>query len=308
MKANWFSPELVALLLALAVVSCRPERAAEKPSTSASTNLQSFPVRGQIVSLAADGKTANIKHEEIPGYMGAMTMDFEARDTNELRGLAAGDQISFRLLVTDKDGWIDQVRKLETPKADPTTVAPRGIQIVRDVEPLDVGDPLPEYHFTNQFGQSFSTKDFKGRALAVTFVFTRCPFPTFCPRMTGGFAETQAKLLADKFAPTNWHLLTISFDPEFDTPAVLKSYGERNGCDPTHWTLATGALTDITALTEQLGLTFWRDTPNGLPNHNLRTAVFDVSGRMQTNYIGNQWTSEELAAEILKAATQPSGK
>lgn len=293
---------MAALALTLILVSCGKAPPPAAVAAPAKTNLQIFPAKGIVVSLNADGKTVEIKHEEIPGYMGAMTMDFEARNTNELRGLAPGDAVAFRLLVTDTDGWIDQVRKLESARADPTTTLPNGIHLVRDVEPLEVGGVLPDYHFTNQFGQTFSTSDFRGQALAVTFVFTRCPFPLFCPRMTSGFAETQAKLLADKSAPTNWHLLTISFDPEFDTPAVLKSYGERNGCDTNHWTLATGALVDITALTEQLGLTFWRDTPGGLPNHNLRTAVFDPAGRMRTNYVGNQWQSEELAGEILKAA------
>src|SRR6266568_3780135 len=274
---------LFALLsLVLALASCK----------KAQTPPKTFQATGVVVSLNTDGKTVEIKHEEIPGYMGAMTMDFETRDTNELRGLTAGDNVSFRMLVTDKDGWIDQIKKLDAPKADPTTVLPNGIRITRDVEPLEVGGLLPEYHFTNQLSQPFSTADFKGQALAITFVFTRCPFPTFCPRMTGGFAETQTKLLAMTGAPTNWHLLTISFDPEYDTPAVLKSYGERNGCDPAHWTLATGALADITALTEQFGLTFWRDTPNGLPNHNLRTLVLDTTGHVRTNFIGNQWTSD----------------
>jgi len=269
-------------------------------SPSASTNLQTFQVKGVVVGLEPDGKTARIKHEEIPGYMGAMTMPLSVRDTNELSGLAEGDAISFRMLVTDDDGWIDQVKKLAS--AAPVNEPPAGIRFYRDVEPLVPGDPLPEYHFTNQFGKVISTTDFKGQALAITFIFTRCPFPTFCPRMTAGFVQTQNRLKAMTNAPTNWHLLSISIDPAFDTPATLKAYGVNHGYDPKHWTLATGSLTDISAIGEHFQLSFWADTPGGLPNHNLRTVVIDASGCVQTILTGNTWTSDQLAQEIIAAA------
>jgi protein SCO1/2 len=205
------------------------------------------------------------------------------------------------MLVTDTDGWIDQLRKLPRPTTNnPPATGP--FRFVRDVEPLDVGDRLPEYRFTNQLGQAVSTSQFRGRALAVTFIFTRCPFPTFCPRTMENFAETQRKLLALAYGPTNWHLLTISFDPAFDTPTVLKAYGQTHGADPRRWTLATGALIDITAIAEQFGLTFW--SADGGISHNLRTAVIDPSGRVRKIFIGNKWTSEELVTEMVKTARE----
>jgi protein SCO1/2 len=170
---------------------------------------------------------------------------------------------------------------------------------VREVEPLNVGDTLPEYRFTNQLGQTIMTTQFRGQVLAITFIFTRCPFPTFCPRTMESFAETQRNLLAH--GPTNWHLLTLSFDPDFDTPAVLKAYGAGHGQDPRHWTLATGALIDITAIAEQFGLTFWREPEGGI-SHNLRTAVIDPAGRVRKIFKENKWTSEELAAAMVAAA------
>jgi protein SCO1/2 len=172
---------------------------------------------------------------------------------------------------------------------------------VKDVEPLDIGDPVPEYHFTNQLGQPISTSQFKGKALAINFLFTRCPFPTFCPLTANNFAETQRKLLSLTNGPSNWHLLTISFDPEFDTPAILKAYGERYKYDPEHWSLVTGNLVDITAVAEQFGQTFWHDE-NGSITHNLRTVIVDASGRVQKIIVGNKWTSDELAEEIQKGA------
>jgi protein SCO1/2 len=272
-----------------------------KPASTA-TNPTSFQVQGVVIELMPDEKTVRIKHEEIPGYMAAMTMPFEVRDTKELAGLEAGDRVAFRMLVTDDDGWIDQIRKLPRPTTNnpPTSGA---FRFVRDVEPLNPGDLLPEYRFTNQLGQAIRTTQFRGQVLAITFIFTRCPFPTFCPRTMENFAEAQRKLLARTNGQTNWHLLTLSFDPDFDTPAVLKAYGASYGQDPRHWMLATGALIDVTAIAEQLGLSFWREEGGGI-SHNLRTAVIDAAGRVQKVLVGNKWTGEELVAEMSKAAEQ----
>ncbi len=267
-------------------------------STPTSTNQRVFQVKGVVVAVKLKEKSVEIKHEEIPGFMPAMTMPFEVKDANELTGIGPGDAVSFRMIVTDSEGWIEQVRKTgATATNSPPMTGP--FRLVRDVEPLGVGEPLPEYQFTNQFGQALSTKQFKGGALAITFLFTRCPFPTYCPLMSSHFAEAQQKLLALPNAPTNWHLLTISFDPDFDKPAILKSYAERYKYDPAHWSFATGALIDVTALAEQVGLTFWHDETGNI-SHNLRTVVFDPEGRLQKVLVGNQWTSDELVAEMVK--------
>jgi protein SCO1/2 len=283
----------------LGLVACgRADSAARAPASAPGTNQQTFQVKGVVVSLKPSEKSVVIKHEEIPGYMPAMTMPFDVRDTNELAGLSPGDTVAFRMLVTDTEGWIDRIRRLGSTNLPPTT---GHFRMVRDVEPLNPGDRLPEYHFTNQLGQAFSTTNFAGQALAITFLFTRCPFPTFCPLMASDFFETQQKLQAAASGPTNWHLLTISFDPEFDKPAVLKGYAERYRYDPARWTFATGDLVEITAIAEQFGLNFWHDETGSI-SHNLRTAVVDASGRVQKIFTGNTWKSEELAAEMTQAA------
>jgi len=278
-------------------VSCDRAETQTPATVVAGTNRQVFQVKGVIVKVAPREKSVEIKHEEIHGYMPAMTMPFDVKDTNELAGLAPGDSVVFRMIVTDTEGWIEQIRKLGSTNSVPTA---GNFRLVRDVEPLNVGDRLPEYHFTNQLGQAFSTADFKGQALAITFLFTRCPFPTFCPKMANDFSETQQSLIsAGNF--TNWHLLTVSFDPEFDKPVVLKSYAERYHYDPAHWTFATGDLVEITAIAEQCGLNFWHDETGSI-SHNLRTVVFDASGRLQKIFTGNTWKTEELVAEMTQAA------
>jgi protein SCO1/2 len=286
-----------ASLLACVAVSCGKKSENFSTEKSGNTNQQIFQAKGVVEEINADGKSAVIKHEEITNYMAAMTMEFEAKNTNELRGLKAGDAISFRLIVTDDDGWIDQVKKLNLP---PTETPSRAtFRRVRDVEMLNVGDVLPEYHFTNQLGQAVSLSDFKGQALAIDFIFTTCPFPTMCPRLSQNFSDAEKKIKAAANAPTNWHLLTISFDPERDTPAVLKSYAERHDYDPQHWSLLTGDLIEITAIAEQFGQTFWRE--GGSISHNIRTAVIDANGKVQKIIPDNKWTSDELVAEVLKS-------
>jgi protein SCO1/2 len=251
------------------------------------------------VEVHPEEKSVRIKHEEIPGYMQAMTMPFDVKDAKELSGIEAGDPVSFRMIVTDTYGWIDQIRKTGAK----TNVLPStpNLRFSRDLEPLNVGDPMPEYNFTNQLGERFSTAQFKGRALAINFIFTRCPFPTFCPMTARNFSEVQQKLLALPESPSNWHLLTISFDPDFDTPAVLKAYAQNYEAKPERWTFATGATADIADLGAKFGLTFWRDETGSI-SHNLRTLVIDASGRVQNIIGGNEWTSDELVRELVKAA------
>lgn len=264
------------------------------------TNEQVFQVKGVVKAVRPRQKEIEIKHEAIPGYMPAMTMPFDVKDTNELIGLEPEQAISFRLTVTDTEGWVDNIKSLG-PAPEPIAPNSSPGQPVRAVEPLQKGDPLPEYFLTNQFGEAMKTTQYKGQALAITFLFTRCPFPTFCPRLANDFAEVQQKLLTVQGGPTNWHLLTVSFDPEFDQPAVLKGYADAHHYDPTHWTFATGDLGDVSALGDLFGLAFWHDSTGSI-THNMRTAVIDASGRLQKVFEGKDWTSAELAAEIVKGA------
>ena len=266
-----------------------------------------------IREVFPDKKKVKITHEDIPGYMEAMTMMLDVRDTKELAGFQPGDSVSFRMLVTDDDGWIDQLKKTGGPRT-PLPAEPPGFRRVREVEPLAVGDKMPDYTFTNTAGRVVRLSDFKGRALGFTFIFTRCPFPTFCPRLSSNFAEAQSRLKARSGGPTNWNLLSITIDPEFDTPERLKSYASRYKADPEHWDLVTGTLIDITAIGEQFGLQFWRGNPNEPINHNVRTVIVDAAGRVQWVTNDNEWKPDVFVEQIVKAAgakpepdTPPSG-
>jgi protein SCO1/2 len=262
---------------------------------------QTYHVRGVIQEFRPADKEIVIKHEEIPDYMPAMTMPFPVKSTNEFSGLQTNDQVTFTMIVTEKDGWIQDLKKIgvDTNSLGSPQERPK-MRLVRDVEPLKGGDKMPNYTFTNSLGKKVSLGDFAGQAYAFTFIFTRCPFPTFCPRMSSHYSEAFKLLNAETNSVTNWHLVTISFDPEFDTPERLKEYSEYYHPDPKKWDFLTGAMLDIDAITEQVSLVFAYE--KGTFNHNLRTAVIDKNGQLRMIFKGNEWKPEELAAEIVAGA------
>ncbi|MBK9137983.1 MAG: SCO family protein [Verrucomicrobia bacterium] len=287
---------LLAVCLAVVAAGCRTRNTG--PSQAADA-VRVFEVKGVVRELPG-GDTVRIRHEEIPGYMAAMTMPFTVKDPAELAGIQVGDTVTFRMTVTPDDGWIDQIRVLE--RARPEDVRPQieGVRITRLVEELKVGDPLPNYQFTNELRQPVNLADFRGQALGLTFIYTRCPYPTFCPRQSQQFAEACARLKAMPDAPENWHLLSLSFDPAYDTPSVLRAYGQRHNYDPRRWNFLTGAMIDIDAITEQFGTIFARDGEGW--SHNVRTVVIDAAGRVQRIFVGVEWTTDEFVAEMIKAA------
>ncbi|MEO8428583.1 MAG: SCO family protein [Verrucomicrobiota bacterium] len=291
---------LAATLLvgASAVVSCDRNQPSPSPQsqTSGRTNYQ---VKGIVKELKVDGRTVVIQHEDVPGYMPAMTMPFKVKNTNELTNLQSEDRVSFQMVVTSDEGWIENVVRVGTAKGE-ILPSVESFRRVRDVDPLKVGDLMPDYRFTNELGHAVSLKDFKGKALALTFIFTRCPFPEFCPKLSNNFAEAYKRLMTTSNAPTNWNLLSISFDPTNDTPAVLKAYAGRYNYDSNYWSFVTGAMIDIDAITEQFGLGFSRQGPT--INHNLRTVVVDANGRVRRILTGNDWKAAELVEEIGRAA------
>jgi protein SCO1 len=296
---------LIAAASLLLVSGCKksePQTGASSggsPTAAPSTNRQVYKVRGVVKEFESPTR-AKIAHEEIPGYMAAMTMPLDVKNANEFAGIKIGDQIAFDMVVTQDDGWIENVKRLAASSApvEDTNAAPQFRQ-VRNVEPLSAGDVMTDYPFVTEEGKSIRLSEFKGKAVAFTFIFTRCPFPTFCPRMNSNF-EKAAKELAKPGSPTNWHFLSISFDTEVDTPEVLKKYATRLERDPAKWNFVTGEIDEIEAISRQFGLVFMKRP--GTIDHNLRTVVVDAAGRVQKVFVGNEWSVEEFVEEMKKAA------
>lgn len=253
-----------------------------------------FTVRGVVRETRPAKSQLVVKHEEIPGYMDAMTMPFQVRDPKILESVKAGDAITFQLHVTDKDHWIDGLKIVGSGDKE----APR--PKVTDIAPFKPGDPLPALTFTDERGQPLKLEDYRGKALALTFLYTRCPLPNFCPLLSEKFRTVQESLLADPAAPKNWQLLSVTIDPEHDTAEVLQRYAKAQRADAAHWRFATGELRDITVLGLRSGLEFWEGGSE--ITHNLRTVVFDAQGRMRKVFSENTWTAKELADEIRAGA------
>ena len=315
-------PMFSLLLLAMGIgwVSCtqtaktpsspKPESAKARTATEASGARREYRVEGVVKDVIPQKNRVRIAHEEIPGYMAAMTMLFDVKDSKELEGIHTGDKVRFLMVVTRDDGWIEEIQRIGVV-SEVATEEPSSFRLVRDVEPLEIGDVMPDYSFTNEIGQAISLSDFKGQAIALTFIFTRCPFPTFCPRMSAFFQTAYNQLTSMENAPDNWHLLSVTIDPQYDTPNILNNYAQAYTYDPERWNYLTGKLIDITAISEQFGLQFYRPDPDNPANlsHNLRTVVIDANGKVHEQFIGNEWKPEELVQAMIDAAkVKPAGE
>jgi len=277
----------------LLVTGCK--RACPPAVASAATN-QTYTVRGVVQAILPDRRHLTIEHEAIPGYMAAMTMDFPVHDTNALAGLMPGDAIQFTLVVTADDDWVDSLQRTGNSAAPPPAPAWHVVETE-----LQVGDTLPDYEFTSENGRPVRFSDFRGHAVAFTFFFTSCPLPEYCPRMNRNFSEARKILTADTHAPANWQLLSISFDPSFDTPQILTGYGKfYRGENTDRWLFAVAATNTLANLAPKVDLNFWRE--NGSLTHNLRTVVLDTRGKISRQFDGNDWTPGQLADALRVAA------
>ena len=250
-----------------------------------------------VQGLPPDHRTIAIEHEDIPGFMPSMTMPFTARNEKEIAGLRVGDALSFRLTVTPNDSWIDQIKKIpraEVKLPEPKPEATLGKPSAR----LKEGDLIPAFSLTDQDKRSVSAETFRGRPLVLTFIFTRCPMPNFCPRITSDFSELQGLIKADNGVVAKTQLLGVTLDPAFDTPQILKDYGAHANQDPKVWSLATGDPHQIDALTRAFSV--YRQNEGGTISHGLATALISPEGKIVKIWRGNAWTPEEVIAEIRK--------
>lgn len=277
---------LLMVLLFLAMAGCsRNEKGKE-------AELVTFKLRGEVVGLSPEKGRMTIAHEEIPDYMQAMTMPFKIKDSTLFAGIEVGDTVEGTLAVSRTESWIANLAVVG--KGESTQLSAEDVlfrKLYRE------GEALPDFAFTNHEGKRIRLSDFRGRVLAFTFIYTRCPLPDFCIRMSNHFAKIQKALKSDRSLDGTWHLLTISFDPDFDTPAVLKKYGETYGADFTSWDFATDDIRSVTALADGLNLTLEEDE-GGLIAHNLRTAVLDAKGNLAKIFVGNEWTPDDVVQEV----------
>jgi protein SCO1/2 len=264
-------------------------------STTPDEATDHYDTRGIVRGFSPDRSTIEIQHENISGFMPSMTMPFVARNPKQIADLKTGDAISFRMAVTKKDFWIENVKKIQRKDVDVAEPKQTSAVSADSHGRLKEGDGMPGFSLTNQNGERISLDTFRGQPFVLTFVFTRCPVPNFCPRMSNNFEELQAAIKSGTGTVATTHLLSITLDPDYDTPKILKDYAGFHHADSKVWTFATGNGKEIDSLTRAFSV--YRQNEGGTISHGLATALINRDGRIERIWRGNAWT----AAEVIQA-------
>lgn len=257
-----------------------------------------FELRGRILSLQLDRNEVTIHHEDIPGFMPAMTMPFRAKDRGVVGGLQPGDLVRGTLVVLEDDAYLEGlVRTGHAALPTPAAAAPEP-----GIPTLKPGEAVPDETFVDQDGRKVKLSSFAGSAVVVTFIYTRCPLPDYCPRMDRQFGAIQAAIASGRVR-TRVKLVSVSFDPAFDTPAVLKEHAAAVGADAAIWSFLTADPKVVDEFGARFGLSVLRGEKDPADiTHNLRTAVIDAHGRLVRVYDGNKWTPAEIMTDLASLA------
>jgi protein SCO1 len=292
-RGTCFSQLLLCILL-ITMFACH--------SKSSHPAARRYAFKGKVVSLDPQSQSAIIDGEAIPGFMDAMAMEYKIKPASTLSQLAAGDSIAADVVVVQPDSksdnaapdyWLENVKVTAHAAGTPTS----------SVHMPAPGEDIPHFSFTNQSGKQISLQQYRGKVLFVTFIYTRCPFPDFCPRVSNNFAEIYQQLGTNP-ALTGAHLLSISFDPEHDTPKILRDYAfsVAHTHDPAlfnQWEFAVPNSADLPKIADFFALAV---TPKeGLLIHNLSTTVIGPDGKIVTWYHGSDWQVSDLIRDASTA-------
>jgi protein SCO1/2 len=275
------------LLIGLMAIACSRE-----------PEVRTYQLTGQVLSVRPETSEILVKHEDIKDFMPAMTMPYKVKDAALLSGRTPGDLITATLNVAPDLAWLSAITKTGTAPipADANTKIPAAANVTL----LKPGDDVPDTALIDQEGAPLTLVELRDAALVVTFIYTRCPLPQFCPLMDRRFGEIQSLVAADPALRGQVRLLSISFDPAHDTPAALRAHAAKAGADPNVWRFATAGEAVVDRLAATFGINVMREA-DGTITHNLRTAVIDPRGRIVSIHDSNGWTAASIADE-LKAA------
>lgn len=285
-----------ALLACLTLAGCRTT---SQPAAQASqdSNYKTYQLRGKVVGTNPATGEVSVDAAAIPGFMDAMTMPYKLKNPGILSELHPGDTITADVLVSQgADG---------TVLLDHIVVVAQGKPDYRPKVQYHVpepGDQVPDFTLRNQDGRPIHLNQFRGKALLITFIYTRCPFPNFCPLVTHNFAVIDKSLQSDPALYKKIHLLSVSFDPEHDTPERLKAYGAQYiGSDSkdafSHWDFATASKPEL----EKMALYFDVGISRGADDtitHTLSTTLIGPHGKVSQYYPGNEWTPEQVVGDV----------
>ncbi|HEY3122659.1 MAG TPA: SCO family protein [Thermoanaerobaculia bacterium] len=285
-------------LFLLAAAACR-----QTAKPAAQGTAERHALRGIVREVDAARSKITVEHETIPGYMQGMTMPFPVRDDPKvIQLLRPGDRIEASLVVEGENFWLEKILTkgfVGTPAA-PAGAAQADGKSGRVVTPepnrgVQVGDAVPDFALKDQTSATVRLSDLKGEPVAVTFLYTRCPIATACPMTTAKFSKLDAMLAEAKLG----HLLTVTVDPEHDTPEVLADYAKKAGANPKRWKFLTGSPEAVARVASSFGVVYYPD--HGQIVHSLAVAVVDSTGRLATIYYGESWQPEHLLRDMRNA-------
>ncbi len=281
------------LLVFVALSGCRTDHGSGVQSSSGQT-FKVFKLRGKVVAGDSARGEVTVNHEAIPGFMEAMTMPYKLKDPSILGELHPGDVITADVLVSpdpNADYLLDHIVVVAQAKPD---YLPKTVYHVPTA-----GDVLPDFKLRNQDGRDLHLAQYRGKALLITFIYTRCPSPYFCPWVTRSFATVEKQLAAQPALYAKTHLLCITFDPDNDTPERLKAYGATymGGNSFAHWEFAAPTKPVLQEMAKyfDLGMTQGADSQI---IHTLSTTLIGPDGKVAHFYPGNEWTPEQVLGDV----------
>lgn len=260
------------------------------------SNEKRYELNGKVVSVDRDKSQVTIAHQEVKGYMPAMTMPFNVPSETDLQILAADDQVSATLVVDGSRVWLEDLVISRLSASSATLPA-----VVMAKE----GDEVPNFTLRNQDDRVIRIHDYRGKTLLLTFIYTRCPVPDYCTLMSNNFAQVDRALGQDADLYGKTHLLSISIDPDYDTGKVLRSYGSAHTGRYeketfAHWEFAAGTKDQVKDIAQYFGLTYFPDKDQIV--HGLRTVIVTPDGKVAKIFTGNEWKPEEAVEELKKSA------
>ena len=244
-----------------------------------------YDAKGVVLRVEPEARRITISHDAIGTFMEPMVMPFTVGEGVSLAEVGAGDRVAFRLTVRRDESRIDALRVVSAARVDVgATMSPSRSVLV------PIGGAVPDFALVDQQGRQVTLASLRGQVVAVTFIYTRCPLPDYCPRMTANF-----RALATRFRERlgrDLTLLTITFDPKFDSSDVLRRYARDRGADVPGWLFLTGSVSEITKVCDAFGVEFWPE--EGLLSHSLQSAVLDRDGTLAGTIEGKEYDSRQL--------------
>lgn len=265
------------------------------PALVLSACAHRYQVQGLVLDVNRNDRTMIISHRAIPGYMDAMAMPFRVRNAPELDSVKRGDQVEFQLVVKGGTSLAERVRPGTSAEVANAGRGEAPLPLPIPAEKLALGMPVPDFQLMNQSARPVRLSDFAGRIIAVNFIYTRCPLPEVCPRLSANFAHLQKRFR--ERMERDLVLLSVTLDPQHDTTAVLADYAKRWGARDG-WHFLTGDPADIQRLASQLGLVYWPE--DGLLTHTSQTGVISRDGRLSAWIEGSSYEEDQLGDLIAR--------